>query len=227
MAFWTEKLNKFDKPTLTKLLLSMIFDILTVIFVTISIVSFFTVGGEGNMTVQNAVCFRYFTIDSNVFAAVCCLVHLIYNLRFVLFDKPIPSAVSTLKFSGSAAVFLTFMTVILFLGPTIGYDLMFAGVVLYLHLICPLLCFFSFCFLDEKTDFPRFTEFFGVAPAFVYGCLYMTMVVFVGELAGGWEDFYGFNIGGFWYIAFLVMMLATYGFSLGILKLQKLSFAKK
>ncbi len=205
----------------------MIFDVLTFILVTISVVSFFTEGGEGNMTSGGTSCFRYFTIDSNILAALCCLLHAAFTLRFVLFDKPVPSFVSVLKFAGTAAVTLTFLTVVLFLGPIMGYGMMFAGVVLFLHLICPVLCFVSFCFFDEKQKMPPRFDLIGVIPAFVYGTLYMTMVIFVGQSAGGWEDFYHFNIGGFWYLTFVVMMIATYLISFAILKLQKLSSRKK
>jgi len=41
--------------------------------------------------------------------------------------------------------------------------------------------------------------------------LYVTMVIFIGEKNGGWYDFYGFNIGGFWYLSCMVIILATLG----------------
>ena len=43
----------------------------------------------------------------------------------------------------------------------------------------------------------------------IYGIVYLTMVVFIGENNGGWIDFYHFNIGGFWYISFLAVLAVT------------------
>ena len=44
----------------------------------------------------------------------------------------------------------------------------------------------------------------------------MTMVVFIGASRGGWVDFYGFNIGGKWYLSFAVMLIATLLLSFGL-----------
>ena len=45
----------------------------------------------------------------------------------------------------------------------------------------------------------------------MYAVIYVTMVIFIGENNGGWYDFYGFNIGGFWYISCVAVILASLG----------------
>ena len=47
--------------------------------------------------------------------------------------------------------------------------------------------------------------------AVIDGIVYVTMVVCRGEKNGGWTDFYSFNIGGFWYLSCVVIILATLG----------------
>ena len=53
-----------------------------------SIATFFVRRGVGNMQVLGAVCFRYFTVDSNLFCASLCLVSAIWLLAFSLENKP-------------------------------------------------------------------------------------------------------------------------------------------
>ena len=43
----------------------------------------------------------------------------------------------------------------------------------------------------------------GLSTVILYGIVYLVMVVALGPLNGGWEDFYGFNRGGYWPIALL------------------------
>ena len=55
----------------------------------------------------------------------------------------------------------------------------------------------------------------GVVPVVLYGALYLNRVVFTdGEKA--WEDFYGFNKGGKWWISLTLMLLATLLISLAL-----------
>jgi len=164
--------------------------------------SFFFRVGDGNMQVARFACFIYFTVDSNVLAAACAVVSAVYLLK-----GGTPAWATKLKLAGTAAVGLTFMTVMVYLGPAFGYPAMFEGNNLYLHLICPVLLMASFTLLEKENALGRGTALLGALPALVYGLVYLVLVVAVGPRNGGWYDFYGFNTGGYWYVIFPAMML--------------------
>ena len=182
-----------------------------------AVISYFFMPGTGNMQVVGARCFVYFTIDSNILAAVACLLSIPYDVRSARSGKDeFPPFLRYFKFTGTAAVSVTFFTVMLFLGPTMGYDMMFVGNSFSLHLVCPFLCMIALPALEQRKKVAFAPALAGLAPVVVYGAVYMTMVVFIGAARGGWVDFYGFNVGGKWYLSFVVMLIATLLLSLGL-----------
>ena len=147
---------------------------------------------------------RYFTVLSNLFCAFAALAVAICRMAGVM-----PASVLIFKYVGTVELGVTFLTTLLFLGPTLGYKVLYTGPDLWLHLFCPLLAFVSFLAFD-KVEMPFACVFLGVLPMFAYGCLYMKKVVFTKD---GWSDFYGFNRGGKWLVSFLVMTLCTFALS--------------
>ncbi len=193
--------------------LSLVLNSANAVLVTVSILWFFIGGGVGNMAVSGSRCFIYFTNDSNILAALCSLAAIPFAvLSLVRGRDSYPAWVLTLNAAGTAAVTLTMLVVLVFLGPTQGYAAMYDGVCLPLHLICPLLSLVSFCFFERGLVFTKKRLVLAVLPAFVYGTVYLVNVVFTGT----WEDFYGFNIGGFWYLSYIVIIAVTYALALGI-----------
>lgn len=146
--------------------------------------------------------FRYFTVLSNELCALSALAMAISQAR-----GSVPQGVALLKYLGTASVTVTLLTVLFFLGPTIGYRALLSGRDLYLHLIGPLLAIASFC-LWEKQRMPLGTALLGLLPVILYGVVYLNKVVFVEE-DKRWEDFYGFNKHGKWPVAFAAMLLGT------------------
>ena len=198
------------KNARTRNALSLMMNVLNAVLVLISILWFFSAEGAGNMARSGTGCFVYFTNDSNILAALCCLLLVPFNLKALKSGKDeIPQWAMLLKFVGTVAVTLTFMVVVLFLGPTQGYDIMFSGVCLELHLICPLLCIVSFCFLERGACVSKKQSWWGVVPTIIYGTVYLVMVIFLKR----WEDFYGFNIGGMWYVSYVALPAVTYVFA--------------
>ena len=53
----------------TAAIISFCSNLLLVVLVVYSVARFFSASGDGNMEVTGALCFRYFTIDSNILAA--------------------------------------------------------------------------------------------------------------------------------------------------------------
>ncbi len=143
---------------------------------------------------------RFFTVLSNLFCAAASL-----TVAVGWLSGSVPQAVWILKYVGTAAVTVTLLTVLVFLGPTIGYKKLLTGPDFGLHLLCPVLAILSFALL-EKPELAFGTVFLGLLPVLLYGFLYLYKVI----AAKTWEDFYGFNRGGKWPVSFAVMLAGTF-----------------
>ncbi len=152
---------------------------------------------------------RYFTILSNLFCALSALLMIVYYL-----SGGIGYIAMAIKYIATVSVTVTMLTVVAFLGPTLGYRLMYSGPDLWLHLLCPLLALGTY-FIWDHMEMSGVFVLLGVVPVALYGALYLNRVVFTdGEKA--WEDFYGFNKGGKWWISLTLMLLATLLISLAL-----------
>lgn len=177
---------------------------------------FFT--GSGNMRVNRAVIFRYFTVDSNLLCAVSCL----FSIAQTVLHGKARRAALLLRYAGTAAVAVTMMTVLLFLGLLYGYASMFAGWNLWLHLLCPLLSIFSFLRLEGEEETLEMRRLpLSLLPVLAYGVVYGIMTVILGPDRGGWPDFYGFNRTGHWYVSYAAMVAATLLIGWALLRLRK------
>lgn len=156
--------------------------------------------------------FRFFTVQSNAFCAAAALTMCLF---------PAARWAWTLKYVGTAAVTVTMLTVFLFLGPSMGgYKPLLAGGDLFMHLLTPLLALLSFVLLERRgMDFG--TALLGMLPVALYGAWYLYKAVLAPE-GKAWEDFYGFNKGGKWPVAFAAMMVGGFGVCVGLMALQNL-----
>lgn len=190
-----------------KALVSLICNLMTAALVIYSVGQFFLRSGDGNMQVIGSACFRYFTVDSNILAAIVSLFVIPYDLRALKKGSAIiPAWALRSKFVGTVAVTVTFLTVMCFLGPVQGFGMMFAGCNLHMHLTCPLLAILSYTCFEVGEPFRRRDILLGVLPTLVYGTLYFFMVI----VFSVWPDFYGFNMGGHWPVSFITMVAGTY-----------------
>ncbi len=116
-----------------------------------------------------------------------------------------PLWVTALKYMATAAVTVTFLTVLLFLWPSLGsIHGLWDGPEFVMHLLTPLMAIFSFlCF--EQQGLSAWVIPLGILPVLLYGILYFNRVV----VARAWEDFYGFNKNGRWKLSFVLMLLGT------------------
>ncbi len=205
----------------TRNLIALTVQAVVVVATVICVTRFFFVGGEGNMQVVGVTCFRYFTIDSNVLAALACAVCMVYEVRALLAAKRsggevaepvLPHWVLILTFAGTVAVTLTFMVCICFLGPLYGYGFLFSGSNFFLHGLTPALCVFAFMALLRGPV--RLAEcFWCLLPVLLYGIVYFIMVIAIGPDAGGWPDFYAFNMGGMWPVTYVIIAVGTFVFA--------------
>ena len=150
---------------------------------------------------------RFFTALSNLLCAVAALCVALCRICGCL-----PYAIGVLKYVGTSAVTVTLLTVLCFLGPTLGYRKLFTGPDLWLHLICPVLAIVS-CLLWDKPPMPFGAVFLGALPVLLYGAVYLYRVLFAPEKRR-WPDFYGFNRGGKWPLSFAAMLIGAFVISL-------------
>ncbi len=159
---------------------------------------------------QAAKAFRFFTVQSNVLCASAALL--------MCFASAQPW-IWLLKYVGTAAVTVTMLTVFLFLGPSMGgYGELLKGRDFFLHLLTPLLALLSFC-VFEKRGLSFRAAMWGLLPVVLYGALYLYKVVYA-PAERRWEDFYGFNRGGKWPVAFAAMLLGGFLICLALMFLQ-------
>ena len=176
----------------------------------LSVASFFTAGGEGNMLGTGWTAFRYFTIDSNVLVALAGLACIPFEIRALRTGcDELAHWALILYFAGAVSVSVTFMVVIAFLGPIFTYRAMFVGWNIWLHGATPILAVITFMALLRGPI--RLREcLWCLLPVLVYGAVYLVMVIAIGPDAGGWPDFYAFNANGTWYVAFIAIGLLAF-----------------
>ena len=205
-----------------KTLLSALAQLLLIVITAWSVASMFLFTGSGNMRVNRGVIFRYFTVDSNLLCAVSCIFGFIRTLAG---KKKAGKACMLFRYAGTAAVAVTMMTVLLFLGPVYGYASMFSGWNLWLHLLGPLLAIVSFVWLERDGAFPEKKHLIlSTLPVILYGAVYFVLAVLMGKEKGGWPDFYGFNRNGKWYLSYAAMLTGT---ALIGIALRKMRIGKK
>ena len=148
------------------------------------------------------VVLRFFTVQSNLLCTLASVIVAACRL-----SDAVPEAVLVLKFIGTVAVAVTLLTVMVFLGPTLGYGKLLTGPDLFLHLVCPLLALISY-FVWDKPAAPWTVVLLGVLPVVLYAALYLYKVLLAPE-EKRWDDFYGFNRGGKWPVSLAAMLLGT------------------
>ena len=79
-----------------------------------------------------------------------------------------------------------------------------------MHLAGPLAALVTFLFLETDSEVSIPETFLALIPPALYGAVYLTEVVFIGEENGGWMDFYTFNRGGYWYVTVVVILGVVY-----------------
>lgn len=197
--------------TKRKAVLSLALNILITIS-TIGIVISYFCGNDGKYHILPHLRFCLFTTDSNILCMLSAVIMGWFEIRYLRTGRPVPEFAVVLKLVGTTAVALTFTVVVLFLGPMMGFvEMVFGGTSLYMHFLGPIFAFVSFCFLESSHRIKKKHLIPAIIPTVIYGIVYITMVILIGEENGGWADFYSFNIGGFWYLSCAVIILATLG----------------
>ena len=136
---------------------------------------------------------KFFTTLSNLFNGAACAAASVC----LMLGKTPSVGLRTWKLAGTAAVGLTFLTVIGFLGPIYGYGGMFYGTNFWYHLVLPVVSMLCFVTLERDAILPFRKTFWAVVPMLLYSVGYLGNVLIQGP--GEWpdkHDFYGFLLWG-------------------------------
>lgn len=141
--------------------------------------------GGGMLTDSGLPSLKYFTVLSNIFEGIASII-------WIAAGKKAEEKTEKLKYIAAVSVALTFMTVMLFLGPLYGYRAMLSGVNLPLHLLVPVAALAECIFLSDALYTSR-DNLLAVVPMLLYGTWYIMNNLING--IGAWpdtNDWYGF-----------------------------------
>ena len=125
-----------------------------------------------------------------------------------------------IKYIAAVSVSVTFIVVMVFLGPLFGYAAMFYGVSFWLHGVVPLCAIFEFLFCN-RTKFSQKDSLLAALPMMIYGLFYVGNILING--VGEWphsNDWYGFMSWGYpiGFAIYFFISLATWAFALFLKK---------
>ncbi len=204
------------------------------IFVSVvwSVLYYFFKTGAGNMEVTGTACFKYFTIDSNILAALASLAYLYFNImRLLGKEVVIPEWLKVFKYVATNSVAVTFFVVLIFLmpgsyvmsGTDPGY--FYEENCIILHLFAPLFAMLTVAVFEKEDQINKKYTYFSFLPVLLYGIVYIICVIIV----KCWDDHYGLTFGGRYYlfpIGALLIFAICYGASELEYFLQKLCINK-
>lgn len=212
-----------------KNLLALFFNIAIAFIIIVTVASFFkkinyfseldfcAKIGYNKLKVRGTNVLHYFTIDSNLFAAIACIFMIPENIKVITGkQKVISTPTLGLKYMATVALTVTMITVTAYLVPTQGFAKAFAKRNLILHLVTPIMMLVSFMLLEN--GFIKFYHMLlSLIPISLYGVMYYYKVVYTGN----WDDIYGFNKDGRWLLSVIVMSTGSILIALLLLSIQK------
>ena len=194
------------------------------LFATISMVIGFKFMGQFEvLSSRNFKSFRYFTVDSNVFAGLISLAYVIYKCTAKgKAHDTLPRAFYMLKLAATTGVTLTMMVTVFYLAPTSNGQFLryFMNSNFFMHLITPLLCIISFIFFEPAESAKLSSTIPGILPMLLYSFYYTPNILIHldnGKVVPEY-DWYHFLAGGLNTIWFVipVLYISTWIFSLGL-----------
>ncbi len=170
--------------------------------------------------VQNGIgSMKYFTVLSNLFEGVASVIWLISTYK----NGKAGIKVECLKYIAAAAVGLTCVTVLVFLGPLYGYLAMFVGGNLFMHLLTPVIAIAEMIFLSDTAFTSKDNRLVVLSPL-IYGVFYLgnNLINGIGEWpdTNDWYQFlaWGYPVG---ILIFAVICVVTWLLGLAMRKLHR------
>ena len=147
-------------------------------------------GDDRSLMAHGLSSLKYYTVLSNLFSGA---VSVVYCVDLLLCGGEPHLWVLALKLAAATVVMVTFLTVVLFLGPTMGWAYMFKAGNFWLHLVLPLAAAADVCLFVPLARLPLAATLGPVAFTAAYGAWYIYRVLRFGtERDGVTYDFYGF-----------------------------------
>lgn len=169
----------------------------------------------GRLSARGVASLKYFTVLSNLLSAGVSLACVFFLVQVGF----LPLWLLALRLVAASAVSLTLLTVVVLLGPSYGWKMMFSGGNLWLHLVLPLLAVVDCVFLCPVGMVPVWATVLAMLPTALYAVWYVHRVRLHGrEENGVLYDFYGFLRWGDdkIFIVAVVMLLITWGIALAL-----------
>ncbi len=165
---------------------------------------------------KNFKSFRYFTIQSNLLAAVVAIIYIIFKCGPAGKNcEKLPTWLYLLKFAATAAVAFTMFITVFYLAPTSknGYFSLFMNSNLFMHFVTPMLCIISFILFEPADKTPFKTSFVGAIPAALYASFYTPNVLLhldngKPDPAYDWYHFLAFGLNTIWIVIPLLLVIS-------------------
>lgn len=221
---------KNNKRVKMSLYINIMITILTIIATIIMITGFkFMSGVEPVLESTKIGVFKYFTVDSNLFAGIISFIFILNEISIIKGEKKeISDKLYILKLMATTAVSLTFIVVFVYLGNIAenGLISLLLNSNLFFHLIIPLLNIVDFIFFIKKDNITYKYAFYGLIPTLLYAVFYTTNVIIHienGRVSPKY-DWYWFVQNGLWTMVIVAptILLITYIISLILLLLNKI-----
>ena len=179
------------------------------------------VSSSGTLMHNGINSLKYFTVLSNLLEGAASVIWLISTRK----NGKASARAELLKYIAAAAVGLTCVTVLVFLGPLYGYPAMFAGGSLYMHLLTPLAAIVEIIFLSDHTYTRKDNRLVILSPL-IYGAVYLgnNLINGIGEWPDT-NDWYLFLTWGYPVGIFIFAVICAVTWLLG-LAMRKLHFQK-
>ena len=177
------------------------------------------VSASGTLMHNGINSLKYFTVLSNLFEGLASVVWLISSRN----NGKASARAELLKYIAAAAVGLTCVVVLTFLGPLYGYPEMFAGPSLFMHLLTPVIAIAEIIFLSDFT-YTRIENRLVMLSPIVYGVVYLgnNLINGIGEWpdTNDWYFFlaWGYPVG---VLIFVVICAVTWLLGLAMRKLHR------
>lgn len=117
--------------------------------------------------------FMFYTQNSNYFLLLSTLIWVVYLVRYLRSGIQVPHFVFLLKYMATCMVALTFIVAMLVLGPMFGNIpfLMFGGIALYFHTLCPILAILDFLLFERGQQWQMKHVWLAMVPTTAYAVL--------------------------------------------------------
>lgn len=150
--------------------------------------------------------FTFYTENSNYFALVVSLIFCIYSIISLKKQTTLPYWVHVLRFIATVCLTITFIVsifIIIPFKPSLYKYMIYQGSSLYQHILCPLLSFFSFLFIEQKKALSKRVVFYALVPTIIYGivCIVLNLLKVI---TGPYPFFYFYQIP--WYLSTLSIL---------------------